>query len=105
MWFERPASEYLEAWQDNVMWETDYPHPTAQWPTPATSAPMAAAEAIESSLGKVSDIIKAKVLQHNAVRVYNLDTIHRASANGADSANELTNDQFDRDSAARMRSF
>lgn len=73
MWFESPALEHIEAWQDNIMWETDYPHPTAQWPTPSSSAPLPAAEAIEGSLRGVSDLIRTKILHDNPVKVYGLD--------------------------------
>jgi predicted TIM-barrel fold metal-dependent hydrolase len=73
MWFERPALEHLDEWQDNVMWETDYPHPTAQWPTPSSDAPMPSAAAIEATLGHVSPAVRRKVLHDNAVGVYALD--------------------------------
>jgi predicted TIM-barrel fold metal-dependent hydrolase len=73
MWFERPALEHLEQFQDNLMWETDYPHPVAQWPTPTSAAALPADEAVEYSFAGASDEIRDKILYRNAARLYHLD--------------------------------
>ena len=74
MWFETPAIEHVVAFQDNIMWESDYPHPTAQWPTPTSSAPLPAAQAVEKSFSGVPPEIQAKVLNGNAARIYGLES-------------------------------
>lgn len=71
-WFEQPAVEHLEEYRDNVMWETDFPHPSAQWPTAATPAPKTAADAVAYSLGGVSEATRRKVLHDTAATVYHL---------------------------------
>ena len=64
-WFESdpiPAIEKLGA--DNVMFETDFPHPTCLYP--------GIRDHIEKSLGAVSREIQRKVLCENAARVYHI---------------------------------
>jgi predicted TIM-barrel fold metal-dependent hydrolase len=72
MWFERPPPEQLDEWQDNVMWETDFPHPTAQWPTPTSSVALSPSEAVDYSLGGVSREARAKIVCGNATKLYRL---------------------------------
>jgi predicted TIM-barrel fold metal-dependent hydrolase len=73
-WFERgPMFEAaLQLYPDNMMWETDYPHPTSQSPGPATPALPPRKYAAEA-LQNMSDDIVGKVLHGNAARVYNLN--------------------------------
>ena len=56
---------------DNILFETDYPHPTCQHPGPQTPGqrPRDYAEKLFSG---VSDEVAAKVLYGNAARVYGL---------------------------------
>jgi uncharacterized protein len=72
MWFEKPAVAHVEEFQDNLMWETDFPHPTAQWPTPASSVALPAQEAIAGSFEGVSKEALDKVLYGNAAKLYHL---------------------------------
>ena len=49
---------------DNIMWESDYPHPTGTWPD--------SRKYIEASMQGWTDEERRKVLVENAVRVFNL---------------------------------
>jgi predicted TIM-barrel fold metal-dependent hydrolase len=72
MWFEKPPVEQLEEWQDNVMWETDYPHPTAQWPTPTSTLAVGAHEAVAYSFEGLSERARRKIVHDNAARLYRI---------------------------------
>ncbi len=50
--------------QDNVMWANDYPHHEGSWPH--------SAEAVERTMGDLSDESRAKILGLNAARVFNV---------------------------------
>ena len=65
-WFEKTAPQKMLdiIGPDNVMFETDFPHPTSIYPDPQ-------AQIIEA-LGGVDKVTLRKVLQDNAVRCYNL---------------------------------
>jgi predicted TIM-barrel fold metal-dependent hydrolase len=65
-WFEKIAPQkMLEIiGVDNVMFETDFPHPTSLYPDPQAH--------IQEALGGVDKVTLRKVLQDNAVRCYNL---------------------------------
>ncbi len=73
-WFEQGTmlENALQQYPDNMMWETDFPHPTSQSPGPATPA-LAPREYAAQALGNMPDDIVGKVLHGNAARVYNLD--------------------------------
>ncbi len=49
---------------DNIMWESDYPHPTTTWPD--------SRHYIERALKDVPEDERRKILVENAVRVFNL---------------------------------
>jgi predicted TIM-barrel fold metal-dependent hydrolase len=49
---------------DNLMWANDYPHHEGSWPH--------SAEAIERTMGHLSDASREKILGRNAVRVFGL---------------------------------
>jgi len=71
-WFERQtAVDAIAQYPKNMLFETDYPHPTCMHPGPRTKAtrPREYATEILSPLPK--DVI-ADVLWGNAARVYNL---------------------------------
>ncbi len=69
-WFERePVSRMVDLYPDNVMFETDYPHPTSLSPGPASSAKNPK-EMIEDALGGVDEEIRHKVLYANAAKLY-----------------------------------
>jgi predicted TIM-barrel fold metal-dependent hydrolase len=71
-WFERECLELLPRYQDNVMFETDFPHPTCLCPGPASAAP-SPTEVIERDTAIVGPAVMRKVLQDNACRVYHID--------------------------------
>lgn len=73
-WFERGATleNALQQYPDNMMWETDFPHPTSQSPGPATPA-LEPREYAAQALKNMPDEIIGKVLHGNAARVYNLN--------------------------------
>jgi predicted TIM-barrel fold metal-dependent hydrolase len=70
-WFESQVLEVLPRYQDNIMFETDFPHPTCLYPGPATISP-SPAEVIDRATGIVGDDIMRKVLHDNAARVYHV---------------------------------
>ena len=65
-WFEKHRTrEDIEAiGADNVMFETDFPHPTCLYP--------GVREHVQASLGALAPAVQRKVLYENAVRVYQL---------------------------------
>ncbi len=72
-WFETDGvSKALEVYPDNLLYETDFPHPTSMSPGPQSTAehPRDYAERVLSGLPE--DTI-AKVLHDNAARIYQLD--------------------------------
>ena len=56
---------------DNILYETDYPHPTCQHPGPRTPAQRPRDYATEA-LGGLPDDVLAKVLHDNAAALYGL---------------------------------
>ena len=72
-WYERdhviPA---LLAYPDNMMFETDFPHPTCQHPGPATPA-VGPQRYIAETLDAVPDDVRAKVLAGTAARLYGVE--------------------------------
>jgi predicted TIM-barrel fold metal-dependent hydrolase len=71
LWFERDSLQMLEEFQDNVMFETDFPHPTSLTPGPA-SVSGTPAEMIERNFAKVPKDVAVKVLHDNAARLYHV---------------------------------
>lgn len=72
-WFEhRTVLRLLDLIEDNVMFESDFPHPTCLAPGPVsfTDSPN---KVIQHNLASLSDSQLSKVLYANAARVYNLD--------------------------------
>jgi predicted TIM-barrel fold metal-dependent hydrolase len=72
-WFEkRGIDAALEAFPDNLMWETDYPHPTSQYPSPNSSA-VHPADYAETALGNVPEEVIRKVVQDTPARIYGVE--------------------------------
>ena len=71
-WFESNSLELLPKYEDNVMFETDFPHPTSLHPGPASFAP-SPAEVIRRDTEIVGEAVMRKVLQDNACRVYHIE--------------------------------
>jgi predicted TIM-barrel fold metal-dependent hydrolase len=74
-WFEHGPS--LEAaleviGPDNILYETDFPHPTSMSPGPASTA-LVPKEFIAENLGHLPDEVLRKILHDNAARLYRLD--------------------------------
>ena len=65
-WFEKTAPQKMLdiIGPDNVMFETDFPHPTSIYPDPQAQ--------IQEALGGVDKVTLRKVLQDNAARCYNI---------------------------------
>jgi predicted TIM-barrel fold metal-dependent hydrolase len=64
-WFETDAADSIRKLPvDNVMFETDFPHPTCLYP--------GVQEQVQSSLGGFEPEVQRKVLYENAARVYQL---------------------------------
>lgn len=73
-WFEGASAETaLRLYPDNILYETDYPHPTSM--TPGASMPYAVnpREYMQATLGGLPDDTLRKVLHENAARVYHLE--------------------------------
>jgi predicted TIM-barrel fold metal-dependent hydrolase len=73
-WFERDCLDHAlqVIGPDNIMYETDFPHPTCMYPGPATTAIMPH-EYIEQTFSKYPLDVAEKVLYGTAAKVYNLD--------------------------------
>ena len=65
-WFEKwgPLNTIAEIGEDNVMFETDFPHPTCLYPE--------VKEQVAKSLASLRPDVRRKVLHDTAARVYNL---------------------------------
>jgi len=72
-WFERDMlTEAIERYPDNVMYETDFPHPTSMSPGPATPAQHPRVYAAEA-LARLPKETVGKVLNGTAARIYKVD--------------------------------
>lgn len=64
-WFERDVAHAVERLgPDNLMFETDYPHPACLYPSVQAQ--------VEASLGGLPEAVQRKILYGNAQRVYQL---------------------------------
>jgi predicted TIM-barrel fold metal-dependent hydrolase len=72
-WFEQTTLPLVvNQLADNLMFETDFPHPTSLSPGPASNSPNPRV-VMERSLEGVADDVAGKVLQHTATALYHLD--------------------------------
>jgi predicted TIM-barrel fold metal-dependent hydrolase len=72
-WFERHGlDQMLALYPDNVLWETDFPHPTCQHPGLVNGLAERPAAYVERALSAQPDALKRKVLHDNAARLYGL---------------------------------
>jgi predicted TIM-barrel fold metal-dependent hydrolase len=73
-WFERETAlfsiERLGA--DNILYETDFPHPTSMSPGPASSA-VAPPDYLKTTFSGLPEDTLRKILHDNAARIYHLD--------------------------------
>ena len=74
-WFEglepHLLADVLELFPDNVMFETDFPHPTSLSPGPLSTSPSPRV-IVDERLSQLRDDHVAKVLNTTAARIYNL---------------------------------
>jgi predicted TIM-barrel fold metal-dependent hydrolase len=73
-WFERETalSTIEQLGPDNILYETDYPHPTSMSPGPASAA-QRPDDYIRSAFDGVDETTMRKILHDNAARIYHLD--------------------------------
>ena len=72
-WFEEQAlGKAIELYPDNILYETDFPHPTSMSPGPQSAADHPRDYA-ERALGDLPEELIEKVVHGNAARVYHLD--------------------------------
>jgi predicted TIM-barrel fold metal-dependent hydrolase len=66
-WFEEagPLALLDRIGADNIMWETDFPHPTSLYPSPV--------ERSEEKLKDLDPTVIRKIMQDNAARLYKID--------------------------------
>jgi predicted TIM-barrel fold metal-dependent hydrolase len=73
-WFEEASLHpALELLADNLLWETDYPHPTCQHPGQTDGWGQHPRDYAEDALRGVSEPVLRKVLHDNAASLYGLD--------------------------------
>ena len=71
-WFERESALFaLEQYPDNILFESDYPHPTCQYPGPMTPA-QHPRDYANGLLADVDPVIVRKVLHDNAAALYGI---------------------------------
>jgi predicted TIM-barrel fold metal-dependent hydrolase len=71
-WFEPGVERQIDLYPDNVMFESDFPHPTSLSPGPGSTA-LDAKDTIAANLAGLSEEILEKVLYKTAARIYHLD--------------------------------
>jgi predicted TIM-barrel fold metal-dependent hydrolase len=78
-WFERAAMRsVIDQLEDNLMFESDFPHATSLSPGPASESPSPRV-VMEESLAGLPERVVGKVLQHTATRLYHLEPPVRIS--------------------------
>ena len=70
-WFESNLDRQIHLYPDNVMFSSDFPHPTSLSPGPGSIA-LTPRETIEANLAKVPVDIRRKLIHDTAARVYGL---------------------------------
>jgi predicted TIM-barrel fold metal-dependent hydrolase len=70
-WFEKGVERQLDLYPDNLMFSSDFPHPTSLSPGPGSTA-LSAKETFEANLAGLEDEARAKVLHETARRLYHL---------------------------------
>ncbi|MCB0995272.1 MAG: amidohydrolase [Acidimicrobiales bacterium] len=71
-WFERASAiPAIEMYPDNILYETDYPHPTCQHPGPRSPG-LEPRQYIDEALGALPDETLDKVLFSNAAALYGI---------------------------------
>ena len=74
-WFENePLGRVIDMFPDNMMFETDFPHPISLSPGPASAAENPRKMAEKALAGQSDEVIR-KVFHDNAARLYHLKTL------------------------------
>ncbi|MCH7599973.1 MAG: amidohydrolase [Myxococcales bacterium] len=72
-WFEdKVLGSAIETMADNLCWETDYPHPTCQYPGPANTRSEHPRDYVDRVMGHLPEETLQKVLHDTAARLYGL---------------------------------
>jgi predicted TIM-barrel fold metal-dependent hydrolase len=73
-WFEEEGAMYAleRLGPDNILYETDFPHPTSMSPGPASAA-VSPRQFIAEAFAGLPEETTRKVLHDNAARLYHLD--------------------------------
>jgi uncharacterized protein len=72
MWFEKDSlKRSIDRFADNIMYSTDYPHPTSMSPGPASCAELPK-DFVDQLAADLPESIMTRLLYENAARVYNL---------------------------------
>jgi predicted TIM-barrel fold metal-dependent hydrolase len=71
IWFEKGVGRQIDLYPDNVMFSSDFPHPTSLSPGPGSTA-LSAQQTFEMNLGDLEPTVRDKVLQGTARRLYHL---------------------------------
>lgn len=73
-WFERDSALHAidQIGADNVLYETDFPHPTSMSPGPATAA-LRPDQYLREAFSGLDEVRARKILHDNAARIYHLD--------------------------------
>ncbi len=72
-WFEKESARHtMQMLPDNLLYETDFPHPTSMSPGPASVAAIPK-NFIEEVFSQVPEETRRKVLHDNAALIYHLD--------------------------------
>ena len=72
-WFESDVSRLIDLYPDNVMFETDFPHPSGITIPQVGAVALGTQETIAAHLADVPDDIKRKILFENAAKLYRID--------------------------------
>ena len=79
-WFEQASIERMaDLYADNLMFETDFPHPTSLSPGPASTA-RRPREVVEDMRTKLRDDVSRKIFYENAAKLYGVEVPHGALA-------------------------
>jgi uncharacterized protein len=70
-WFEGNLDRVADLYPDNLMFSSDFPHPTSLSPGP-NSVARNAKETIEANLSRIPEGLQRKLINENAAKVYRL---------------------------------
>lgn len=70
-WFEQGPLSQLSLYPDNVMYSTDFPHPTSVSPGPSSPA-LVPSTAVDEQLKGIPEALRRKVLHETAARLYKI---------------------------------